>query len=472
MLGPYQVLACTPQDTVGPPGTSSGGLAALLAFTRSPRFRRTLLASSGTLLGSAAGALLPFLVARWFQVGRTTDIYFLVVGAVQLVAYMLSLVVESAVLPFAAKAVQRDPHALWPFCSTMARYITVAAVPVTVVALAVIVFGLVPAAGIAGPARANAYLLVLSVAVLPVLAALSGVVSAANFTLNRFAFTTGTQVLRAGAGMLSAVAFGDQLGLIAVGLGLTMGEAMRGLILAVAVPRGGTSSAGAPPDVGLDVLRLASPTLLASIVIAVNPIIDKAVAARLDPGAATLIELGEKLFYIPMVLLVAAVTKVSSTVWARQVDLDDVALSRDFWRVQRLGAAVTATVVVVAVASVLLARDLILDLLGLSADTPFVGVVVVYMVGLPLALAADLAVSMLIILRRTAAFPALAALLVTVNLVTDVVGARLFGVVGIAASSTVVRAVNVVIFLWVCQVQLRRRVDAHSTRVAATGATP
>lgn len=433
-------------------------LAGAWALSRSPRLRRTITASGGTLLGSAAGALLPFAVARWFEVGRSTDVYFLVVGAVQLVAYLLALAVEGAALPFATKALQQDARSMRRFSTNLGAYVAAAAVPVTAGALAAVVLVLLPAAGLSAEARSDALSLIVAVAALPVIASLSGIVSAANFALDRFAFTTGTQVLRAGGGLLGAALLGDELGLVAVAWGITAGEAVRALVLLLALPRSGTGSTATTPDVGMQMLRLASPTLLASIVIAVNPIVDKTVAARLDPGATTLIELGEKLFYIPMVLLVAAVTKVSSTVWARQVDVDDVALHRDFWRTQRVSAVLTLAVVVVAVPAVLLGRDLLADLLGLGRDSVFPFVFIAYIVGLPLALAADLAGAMLIILRRTRAIPALALTLVAVNAVADVVGAQLVGVIGIAGSTTLVRLVNLVLFVALCEHHLRRRV--------------
>jgi hypothetical protein len=215
----------------------------LRALARSQRVRRTVVASTGTLGGSAAGALLPFLIARWFDVGRSTDVYFLVVGAVQVVGYLLSLVVESAALPFATKAVHRDRRSLRRFCAVMARYVLAASSAMTLLALVIVCAVLVPAAGLTGSARTDAYQLVLAVAALPVLASLSGLVSAANFALDRFALTTGSQVLRAGGGILMAATLGDQLGLLAVALGLTLGEAARGLLLAVALPR----AAGTPP---------------------------------------------------------------------------------------------------------------------------------------------------------------------------------------------------------------------------------
>lgn len=438
-----------------------------LARSRSPRLRRTLSASAGTVLGGAAGALLPFLVARWFEIGRSTDVYFLVVGAVQLVAYMLALVVESAVLPFAAKALQADRHALRPFSRTMARYVLVAGVPVTAVALLVVAFFLLPVAGLPRDAATMTYLW--AVAPLPLLAALSGVASAANFALDRFAFTTGTQVLRAGGGIAMAAALGPHWGLPAVALGLTLGEALRALLLALAIPRTPKGVRPRPVNVGVQMLRLASPTLLASIVIAVNPIVDKTVAARLDAGATTIIELAEKAFYIPMVLLVAGVTKVSATVWARHVDVDDTALRRDFWRVQRGGALVTTGVVVIAIPTVLLSRGLVAGFLGVDRDSAFFAVLVVLIVGLPLALAADLATAMLVTLRRTRSFPAVAVVLVLANLGLDIVGAHLFGVVGIAVSTTVVRVVNVAAFVWLCHRYLgERRPVLHRTQASVT----
>lgn len=431
-----------------------------------PRLRRTVMASWGTLVGGGAGALLPFLIARWFEVGRGTDVYFLVVGAVQLVAYLLALVVEGATLPFAAKALHADPHALRPFSRTMTRYVLLAAVPLTAACLLVVAFVLVPAAGLGGNARDEAMVYLWAVALLPVLAAVSGVVSAASFALDRFAFTTGTQVLRAGGGIVAALALGEQLGLLAVALGLTLGEGLRALVLAVSLPRASPGVRPQPVDVGPQMLRLASPTLVSSMVIAVNPIVDKAVAARLDAGATTIIELGEKLFYIPMVLVVTAVTKVSATLWARQVATDPAALRPDFWRVQRLGLAATTVIVLLAVPVVLLSRPLVAGFLGIEADSAFFLVAVVLLVGLPLALAAELASVMLITLRRTGAFPVVAGVLVVGNVVLDLLGAHFLGVVGIAVSSTVVRILNLVLFLSICRYYLHRVGEGSGRRGA------
>lgn len=452
-------------------------LVGVLVVLRTRRFRHTISASSGTVIGSAAGALLPFVVARLFEVGRGTDVYFLVVGAVQLVAYMLALVVESVVVPFATKALQRDGRgALRAFSKMMAGYVLIAAVPVNLLAIALVGFALIPAAGLSGSEHGDAMLFLLVVGALPVLAAISGIASAANFVLDRFAFTTGTQVLRAGGGMTMAITLGERWGLIAVALGLTLGEALRVLVLMLALPKEDKGARAVPLRVGGQVLRLASPTLFASIVIAVNPIVDKTVAARLEPGATTIMELGDKIFYIPMVLLVAGVTKVSATVWARHAGVDNLALHRDFWRVQKIGGIVTSGLVCIAIPAVILTRDVAADLLGMSRDTHLTAVFIALIIGLPFALAADLAVTMLIILRRTRVFPGVAVFLVLVNLIADIVGAHLFGVVGIAVSTTLVRVMNVVLFLWVCERCLRqaspRKSRLHDPATQATRGDP
>jgi peptidoglycan biosynthesis protein MviN/MurJ (putative lipid II flippase) len=284
----------------------------------------------------------------------------------------------------------------------------------------------------------------------PVLVAVTSVFAAAQYAMGRFAGTTASLGLRAGGGMALALLADDGQRLVAAAVGLSVGEALRLVLLVLTLPRDAVPwrrGWGRAHEAGRTFLRTSSPTMAAALIVAVNPLIAKTIATRLGPGATTLIELAEKLFYIPMVLLVAAVSRVSATVWAHRVH-DPEGLRADFWRVQRIGALVTAGVATAGAVVMLVGRPLVGSLLGLPADSPFALVFVLFIVGLPLALAGDLSGTMLITLRRTGVLPALAAVLVVVNLGTTVVGAQHLDVVGVALAGTVVRVLNAAALLY------------------------
>ena len=74
-------------------------------------------------------------------------------------------------------------------------------------------------------------------------------------------------------------------------------------------------------------------------------------------------------------------------------------------------------------------------------------VTLVLLAGLPVAAIASLGSRLLTSTRQTGALPAFAISAVTLNLVGDVIGARAFGVVGIAGATVLMRTVNATLFV-------------------------
>lgn len=407
--------------------------------------------------------MLPFVIAREVSPTSRTDVLFLVSGVAQLAAYLLTSVVEGAALPPALRVLEDDPHQLRSFCRRMIPNVLTLALPVTV---GVLIVGsvLLQLSQVEASALSEGRAVLFTLLLLPVLVAVSSLYSAVHVAQDHYTMTTASQGLRAVGGMLGAAAVGHA-GLVAVAVGLCVGEAGRGLLLAATLPERPLQ----PADLTLDrvssrreFLRSASALLTATVIVAVNPLVDKAVASREGVGGVTLIELAEKLFYVPMVLLFSAVTVVSGVVWGR-LRGDLRAVGADFWRVQRLAAGVSTCIAAVAVALALLFGDALVDVLGLDRGVPFDTVFALYVLGLPFALAASLSGRLLVILGETKQLPVLAAGLVVLNLVADVVGAALFGVPGIALSSTLVRLVNAGAFLLL----VRRAVSAPAPAAAA-----
>lgn len=437
------------------------------------RLHQIASAGFGTLVGSALGALLPFLLTRWFSLGRTTDAYFLVWGAVQLAAYVSQAVVESTLLPLCTKALTEGEAKLTAFAVAMRRYAFRLGIGLSVVMVALVGGVLLPTSTFTADQLAECYRLLVGFLLFPIFTALSSVYSASHYARGRFAQTALTQAFRAVGGIVTAAWLGPRYGITIVAVGVTLGEAVRLLVLQRTMParrlvRAGAVSRPLPDVTGRTFFSVASPVMLSMAIVTANPLIDKAVAARLQVGSTTVIELAEKLFYIPAVLCSRAVALVSVTVWAKSAGTDDAAVSRDYWRVQRLGVVGTTVLVGAFGLFIVLFKDTVARLLHMSPDVPFESVFLLYIIGLPFALAQSLAGALVITYRRTSFQPPLAVALVVINLVADLVGAHLIGVAGIAASSTIVRMVNAAVFVAVTVVVLRehaRRADPEVTPV-------
>lgn len=427
------------------------------------RVRSVIAASIGTGLGSSAGAILPFVLTHQFGVSRETDVYFIVVGAVQLVAYVLGMVAEAAALPIISAAIAKDPtHARAAATAVILRVVPIAGA-VNVLLLALTAAVVLPAAGVSILSDPAALAFLLVGIPMGALSTAGGLAAGANFALMRFAFTTATQVFRAGTALLLVTVFADA-GLVVAAIGLCVGELIRFLVLYFRLPGPAHSAEIGSIPLGKQVLQLAGPTLISSAVIAANPLIDKTVAARVAVGGPTVLELAEKIYYIPSVLLVAAISKVSAGHWSRMAARGDVDLLRDYKKVQivsflsGLAAAILLAISFhLAVEYIPFARNQVQQ-----AGGHFEIVLFIFLLGLPFALSSDLSNSMILVMRRSRVMPPIAITLVSVNLIADIAGAALWGIAGIAAASTGVRVLACLINMTVVVRGLRRQRERAS----------
>lgn len=436
------------------------------------RLRQIASASFGTLVGGALGALLPFLLTRWFGLGRTTDAYFLVWGSVQLAAYVSQAVVEATLLPLSGRALTEGKAQLTAFAMAMRRYAFRVGIGMSAGVVLIVTLVLMPTSTFTAAQREECYWLVLAFGLFPILTAVSSVFSAAHYARGRFAQTAMTQAFRALGGMVFAALLGPRYGITIVAWGVTAGEAVRLLALYGTMPerklvRSGSVRQPLSDVTGRTFFGVASPLMLSMAIVSANPLIDKAVAARMQVGSTTVIELAEKLFYVPAVLCSRAIALVSVTVWGKSAGTDDVAVSRDYWRVQRLAGVGTTALVAVLGLLIVAFKGPVAGVLHLSPGTPFESVFLLYLIGLPSSQLQSLAGGLVVTYRRTSFQPPLAVALVVVNVVADLIGAQLLGVAGIAASSTIVRMVNAGVFVAMTVLILR-----EETRSPERGGTP
>jgi peptidoglycan biosynthesis protein MviN/MurJ (putative lipid II flippase) len=392
------------------------------------------------------GALLPFVIVRWFGLGRASDAYFLVAGTATLAGNLAALVIESSSLPYASQATSRGGDAERTTAARLTKYACIVAAPFTVGFVLLVMLLLLPTAHFDATQISESRRLLAILIPFPVLNGMCGVYTAAHYARGVFGRTAATQATRALGALIFGATLGPAFGVSAIALGLTLGEAARWLILRSAMPRpAGHRQCARDVEAGIALpafLRVASPVMAATMLVAANPLVDKAVATHLQVGSTSVIELAEKLFYIPTILFIRAVSIVSGTAWSRLLDRNDRRLARDYWRVQEGAALMTCGVAGAATLAVFAGQNWAKGVLHIPAGTPLAPVFLVYIVGLPFAMSADLGARLVMVKQRTSMMPILSVVLVAVNVVADVVAAKHYGIVGIAISSTIVRMVN------------------------------
>lgn len=415
--------------------------------------RPSLQALMGTLLGNVPGVLLPFLITARIEAGRLTDAYFYAFAIAIFGTAIVSLTLENNVMPVAAQYRRTGAarfgswvrgmllrSAAWSALGYIAVG-AVAAIPVVVrdnwspaeVELCVQLIGIF-----------GFYLVAL---------AATSVISGCLYAFGSFflpTLSTGIRTLLPVPVLFMAAPGANALLLCAAAL--AVGELLRAIVLglrlrselaALPAPDRAAAVADDPPSVWSTAL----PYGMAMVLFGSNQLVDRMVAAGLKPGAITTLDLAEKVFYTPVKILTASVLLVAGARWAETVLDRPAELAREFWRtVRRVALLSGALAGAVAGAMVLVLISVDATIAGVEARE-FGLVLAILMVGFPAAVVTNAGVRLLTVLRRTRAFPALAAVSFVASAAGSIVGAATLGTAGIALSGTVWRSVNLVLFV-------------------------
>jgi putative peptidoglycan lipid II flippase len=413
----------------------------------------------GTVLGSAPGFILPFAIASCLGVGRITDAY---VFGLAIAGFGLSLctsTIEQNVLPVALVHARAGRRSLLAFARKTALQ---GLFCVAVADLPVVTVGALLLTDHHGWPQWQRHLGIVVILILVLLVTIAGANSALAgclYAVNDFVLPTTTQSFRA---------IVPAFGLFVVGRGRTaaellavlvvLGELCRTPVLALGLSlrsrRLKVTDEVRPVS---SVWRTAGPAALGILMLASNPIIDRTVAAGYGPGSVTMLDLGEKIFFVPVTVVQASIVLVAGVRWGELALKGGPALAQDFRRTMWRGIAL-ACVLAPAIAGA--------SYLGFAILGPNIGgvssknvrdIVVFFLLGLPGATVAFLAARLLTATRNTGLLPALAVQAVVVNLVGDLIGGHFLGTRGIALASAVVWGVNAVLLLLVARRVLARR---------------
>ena len=418
-------------------------------YLRRPTSRALL----GTFLGYFPGFILPFALAAHMHIGQLTDAYAFALGIAMFASGLFTGVLQTNILPVLqhAKRFGRGyfQQRLWQI--TRQATVTVTVMYVVVAAAAAIYIE-----AHAHWSAAQRHLVVgatILFGLFVVASSINSMVAAAINALGGFFKPAASQAIRSLV-PLALVPFvsRDPTGFLIIAALMAGGELVRALTLirelktrSAVLPASGADAPPAP----LPFWRVAAPSALSLVVAAASPLVDRAVAAPLSPGSVTVIDLGERVFQVPLTVLAASLVLVAGTHWAELGRSDVPALRAHVRRTMGRGVVVAVGLMVLVLLAVGAAALVVGRHFAGTSTIRFVGVVSFLMAGLPAAYLINAGARFLTATRTTYLLPAFALVSFSTNLVFDLVGAQLLGVEGIALSSTIYRCVNAVLYVLV-----------------------
>jgi peptidoglycan biosynthesis protein MviN/MurJ (putative lipid II flippase) len=273
-----------------------------------------------TVAGRAIGFFIPFFIANWYGVNEDTEAFFFVYGWAAFFVVVLGDLVEAVLVPVVAEGV------VVAGSTTTARIVRRAMYLAGLAALWCYLGGLFALGGAsrvwAGGSFdwAGALGMYAGAGPMLILAVLGSVPSAAMLGNGHFLIPAVSHGLR-GAVTLGVMYLARDFGVgMVLVLAYTAGEAARFVLVATAAHRRGLlRSVGQPPDVppvSLPRRAVVAFQMVALLTAGLNPLISRFAATQLALGSVTLVEVGEKLLWVPMMLFHAAISTVGLARWS------------------------------------------------------------------------------------------------------------------------------------------------------------
>jgi peptidoglycan biosynthesis protein MviN/MurJ (putative lipid II flippase) len=289
---------------------------------------------------------------------------------------------------------------------------------------------------------------------------INGLLSAALMVLDHFLWPAANQVMKSVTclAVLPFLGHGEYAAFL-IAASYSSGEVIRCGMLTMEYRRAVRRSLPDAPSVdsqktvGPSFWRSALPTVTALAVASVSPLVDRGVAAPLARGSVTILDLAERVFYAPLTVLTPLVV-VAGTRWAATGRADLSASRTDLFRNLRRGVAISAVLAVATGAIAVLSAAAVGEHVAGARTTTVLLTTLYLLPGLAPAYVVAAASRFLTAVELTRFLPAFAVTNVSLNLVFDLIGAKLLGVEGIALSSSAYRVVVAALF-----VLLVRRLD-------------
>jgi putative peptidoglycan lipid II flippase len=417
----------------------------------------------GDGLGGVLGALLPvnlavqifnfvalIVFARILGATADTDAYF--VGlAVPLFTYGLLLAaLRTGAIPALTEAAAEGEEAFDRAASQLVSGVLLASVAVSAV-VTLIAFAFAPVV-LGGNAHfiALARRTMVELSPLGVAGAVTGALGAVLAVRRRFVAAVAVMALEPILKTIAVASLGHRIGIHAMVLGNVVGSCATALILIALAVRAGVRIRPASPlrsPFVRSVLVLSTPLLIGGTVLQVNPVVDRAMATGLGAGKVTALELGFRL--VPTAMFAAVLIGPVTATWAARVQQGGwPALQASIDRA--IGAIITVLPTIV-VAGLLLRHQLVAVLYAggayperaLRDSSAVFGML---LLGLPAQVLSVVFATLFSVQKNTLVPMKIACANVLLNVVLNLAFRPVFGVAGIALSTSLTYVILVAVY--------------------------
>ena len=300
--------------------------------------------------GRAPGFLIPVLIASFFGAGSDTDAYFLAYGTVLLVGGTLAQGIELSIVPFAARELRQSTASAKAFLTKTAVNLSLVAALLWLVVAPIVIAS--------ANSAVRSHVLVYAAWLTPfvLLMSAASVHGGALVAEHDIAASTGSVAWRGAGGLLGLLAGGATHHLWIVGLGLGAGELARVVWLRRRVLGKARELTAPETEPTAHFPRAALGIVTAGFLLGAVPVIEKLIALRLGPGAASDLEYASRLIVVPAVVFDGSLAPQLLAGWSERLVVHGRVPSRgDVWRavLPGLGIAAAGAVLIVLLAPLL-----------------------------------------------------------------------------------------------------------------------
>jgi putative peptidoglycan lipid II flippase len=282
-----------------------------------PILKDTVTTTAFTVIGRSVGFLIPFFIAAWYGVGSETDAFFFAYGIIFLLTVTISGAISSVIVPFVAETkVQGKDHGKFIGSLVVASGLGVLLLCLIFMLVGYPLFKLVT--GFKGQQLRLAYLLSLETFPLCLLVIWGSLISGTLNAYQAFAHPQLSLGFRSLITLLFIFLLKNPLGIHAIPIGYILGEGARLIILyfILAKNMGIKVNLAIPGREMRSFIKTSSAMIAATTFFNLNFLIDKAMASWIGVTAVSLLEYGNRLFFLPVTFLGEALFLVLLSHWS------------------------------------------------------------------------------------------------------------------------------------------------------------
>ena len=421
-------------------------------FWSRPILKDTLTTSAFTFIGRSVGFFIPLFIAAWYGVGGETDAFFFSYGIIFFLTIIINGGTTSVIVPFVAEArVQRKEQSKF-----IGSLLVATGLAVTLLCL-IFAFGGYPLYGLftrfTVPQVQLAYLLTLEIFPVSLFviwgSLLAGVLSAYHSFARPQLSLAGRSLIT----LLFIFLLKGYMGIHAIPVGYILGEGARLLYLYFLLVKAlGVNIKLALPDAETGrFVKTSSLMMLGSTFMSFNFVLDKVMASWLGVSAVSLLEYGNKLFFLPATFLGEGLFLVLVSHWSNRFYAGNFAnLRPDLFRALKLIFLFAAPLSVVLFLFRYELTQLVYGRGAFPRDrlAELSQITGMFLIGLTPRLLNGLLFKAIIILKDTLQMVKLAILCTILNFGFNLLFMYFLGVKGIALSTSVVEFIQTGI-LWI-----------------------